>query len=210
MKKVIEMHIHSAVNAAEKRGRANAVLWRASSLGKTGMLDFSLANGAEIEAKEMGDILTAQIEDFRGPPVPGKPKGQTALLMAAENGRVDATLALLSRGALISATDRFGKNVLQPAVTSTKVFDERLSLIHNHGSRSWLSAVTDVPDDIPPSLLSPCEQEYRTALSRVLALGPGVYIDPSIAGPFLDWKKLFTVTTSKFNSLNSYLTLELI
>ena len=185
MKKVIEMHIHSATNAAEKRGRANAVLWKASSLGKAGMLDVSLASGADIEAKEKGDI---QIEDFRVRPVPRKAKGQTALLMAAENGRADAVHALLSRGALISATDHFGKNVLQTAVTSTQVFDERLSLIHNHDSRSWLSAMTGIPDSIPLSQLSPCEQKYRTNLSRVLALGGDVSNDIRTK-PFLEFEE---------------------
>lgn len=129
MKKVIEMYINSAASAAGKKARANTVLWKASALGKTDVLDVSLANGAEIEAKETTDFmnpLEVEIEDFGTKLVPRRSTGQTALLMAVENGRVDATLALLSRGALISATDRFGNDALQTAVISTKVFDERL------------------------------------------------------------------------------------
>lgn len=174
MKKVIEMHINSAASVADKKVRANGVLWKASSLGRIDMIDVSLANGADIEAKEKIDVMTqldVEIEDFRTMPVPRRAKDQTALLMAVENGRLGATLALLSRGALISATDRFGKDALQTAVTSTKVFDERLSLISNDTRGPWQSTPTGITENVPPSQLSRSEQDYRTKLSRVVALG---------------------------------------
>ena len=189
MKKVVEMQINSAASAVDKKMRANAVLWKASALGRTVILDVSLVNGAEIEAKEKMDDMTplnVEIEDFRIKPNPKKSKGQTAPLMAVETGRLGTTLELLSRGALISATDRFGKNALQTAITSTKVFDDRLSLISNDRHGPWQSTVTTVPgitDDGPSSQLSRSEQDYRTKLSRVVAAGPKPSMN-TVAGPY--------------------------
>ena len=201
MKKVIELHISSAATATEKKNRANGVLWEASTLGNTGMIDVALANGAQIEAKEGMDVsalLDVKIEDFRILQTARIEKGQTSLLMAVENGRLDATLALLSRGALISATDRFGKNALQTAITSTKVVDERLSLVYHGTPGPWFYAFAGVPDNGTLLQLSRSEQQYRTQVSRVTALEvssqlgrvASLELDPSSADlqePFRDF-----------------------
>ena len=175
MRRVIKMYMDCAANAAEKRGRANVILWRASSLGKLEMVDFSLANGADLEAIERDDIQTPhgfEIERYRVHRSRRRAKNQTALLMAVEHGRVEVTRVLLSRGAQVSATDRFGKNVLQPAVASTKVFDERLTLIYTNSSNFWNSTTAGATNYITSSQMSRFEEEYDTKLSHILALGP--------------------------------------
>ena len=213
MKKMIEMYLKSGASAAEKKDRATRVLWKASSLGIADLLDVSLANGAEIEAREKEKVSARpDVEDFRVKPGPRRAKHQTALLMAVENGRVGTTLALLSRGASNPSTDRFGKNVLQTAVTSTKVFDERLSkvvderlsLIRNHSSGSWLSAATAIPENAAPSQLSHSEQDYRAKLSRVIALGLAPTFD-ILKKPFLEFEITLQKDTEQETIINRLL-----
>jgi ankyrin repeat protein len=93
--------------------RANDVLGKASLLDKPKVIELALRLGADIEARDQ--------------------KGRTALLVAVEEVHNAAIKVLLSKGAstdVVCSSGRRG-DILQIAVESQRIFDERLTMILN-------------------------------------------------------------------------------
>ena len=87
--------------------RATAMLMESSVLGKPEIIALAISFGADIN-----------VEDRRG---------CTPLLRAVENGRSAAAEALVTAGASTTVLDTSGKTMLQVAVSSQKMFGERVS-----------------------------------------------------------------------------------
>jgi len=130
---VMEEHIGTGANEVRKKDRATRVLLKACSVGNIEILQLALAWGAEIEAVERRETTEPRAKEFGRKPIVHKSKDQAALLIATEWGWNDVTQIFLSHGAMSTARDASGLDALQTAVNSTRVFEERLSLIATRG-----------------------------------------------------------------------------
>lgn len=126
-------HIGTGANEVRKKDRATRVLLKACSVGNIEILQLALAWGTEIEAVERRETTEPRAKEFGRNPIVHKSKDQTALLIATEWGWNDVTQIFLSHGAMSTARDASGLDALQTAVSSARVFEERLSLIATRG-----------------------------------------------------------------------------
>ena len=107
-KMVIETYIRPAPVPAD---RANLMLMESSILGKPEIIQLAISLGADVKVEDR--------------------KRRAALLLAVKNGRGTAAQALITAGASTTVLDKSGRNLLQVAASSQKIFKERLDNIRH-------------------------------------------------------------------------------
>ena len=98
---------------SERVDRAHQILFHAACLGKLSAIELALQLGASVSTKNTN--------------------GQTALFVAVEHGRYDAVEKLLSAGSITTERDASSKSLLQVAVGTHRIIQERLRCIEDYG-----------------------------------------------------------------------------
>ncbi|KAL9595414.1 MAG: hypothetical protein Q9219_006457 [cf. Caloplaca sp. 3 TL-2023] len=111
--KAIKAMINNSRDGTKRKQRSNQFLHHAACLGRTSVVQFAVSLGADLEAKDRS--------------------GRTAIFLAVTYGRLQVLKWLLKCRVSTTVRDSSGNSLLQAAVSTQEIFEERLRLIRYLG-----------------------------------------------------------------------------